>query len=365
MKRSLFMYCLAAALLWSVTNSEAARLKDIATFDGVRGNQLTGYGLVVGLNKTGDGNSMRATTNSILNVLGSMGVKVEQRDIKSGNVAAVMVTAELPAFSRQGQRIDVTVSSLGDAKRLQGGTLILCPLKAPDGQVYAVAQGPVSIGGFAAGDDGGVTKNHPTAGRIPSGALVEREVPLNPNNWRELTIALESQDFSTAVRAAKEINRELGGLPARAVDSRTIKVAVPDAFTGKVPELFARIENVDIATETIAKVIVNERTGTVVMGMNVRVHPVAIAHGNIHVKISKTPIISQPGPLSGGQTVVTQATNVVVSEDRGQMFVLPDQITIGDLVTALNAVGVTPRDLVAILQSIKTAGALQAQLEII
>lgn len=365
MKRTLYTCCLVMALLLWTAGAQGARLKDIATFDGVRGNQLTGYGVVVGLNKTGDGNSMRATTNSILNVLSSMGVKVEQRDIKSGNVAAVMVTADLPAFSRQGQRIDVTVSSLGDAKSLQGGTLILCPLKAPDNQVYAVAQGPVSIGGFTAGDEGGVTKNHPTAGRIPAGALVEREIPLNPNNWQEITVALDMQDFSTAVRAANEINRELGGIPARAVDSRTIKIAVPDAYSGKVPELFARIENVDITTEMIAKVIVNERTGTVVMGANVRVHPVAIAHGNIHVKISKTPVISQPGPMSGGQTVVTEATNVVVTEDRGQMFVLPDQITIGDLVTALNAVGVTPRDLVAILQSIKTAGALQAQLEII
>jgi len=353
-------------LLLTGNPAGAARLKDIASFGGVRSNMLVGYGLVVGLNKTGDGNSMRSTTNSILNMLTSMGVKVEQRDIKSGNSAAVMVTAQLPAFARQGQRLDVTASSIGDAKSLQGGTLIMCPLKGPDGRVYAVAQGPVSVGGFSAGGGGDtVVKNHPTAGMVPEGALVELEVPINLNTMREVTIALQVQDFSTATRAADAINHELGGTSARALDSRTIQLTVPEAFAGNVPSLMARIEGVDVQTETIAKVVVNERTGTVVMGSEVRLSPVAIAHGNIHVKIATTPVISQPGPLSGGQTVVAQQQSVVVTEDAGQLFVMPTQTSIGDLVTALNAVGVSPRDLVAILQAIKAAGALQAHLEII
>jgi flagellar P-ring protein precursor FlgI len=308
---------------------------------------------------------MRSTTMSILNLLASMGVKVDQRDIKSGNVAAVMVTTNLPPFARQGQRLDVTVSSIGDSKSLQGGTLVLCPLKAPDGLVYAVAQGPVSIGGFLAGGGGdSVVKNHTTAGAIPSGALVEREIQLDLNNLPEVTIALETPDFSTAMRAAAAINQELGGVPAKAIDSRTIQLGVPEAYHRNVAALLARIESVDVQPEAVAKVVVNERTGTVVMGADVRVNPVAIAHGNIHVKITTTVGVSQPPPLSLGTTAVTQQKNVVVSEDAGQMFVLPGQTTIGDLVTALNAVGITPRDLVAILQAIKAAGALQAQLEI-
>ncbi|MDP8224529.1 MAG: flagellar basal body P-ring protein FlgI [Candidatus Lernaella stagnicola] len=365
MKRLAWLIAIFVTVAFAVP-AGAARLKDIADFGGVRSNQLVGYGLVVGLNKTGDGNSMRSTTNSILNMLTSMGVKVEQRDIKSGNVAAVMVTATLPPFARQGQKLDVTVSSVGDAKSLQGGTLIMCPLKGPDSRTYAVAQGAVSIGGYAAGGGGdSVTKNHPTAGIVPSGAMVEHEVTVMLNALKEVTIAMSSQDFSTAMRAANAINQDLGGEGARAVDSRTIRLTVPEAYKGNIPALMARIENVDVQPETIAKVIVNERTGTVVMGSNVRLSPVAIAHGNIHVKIATTPVISQPGALSGGQTVVTQNTNVVVTEDGGQMFMLPIQTSIGDLVTALNAVGVSARDLVAILQAIKAAGALQAQLEII
>jgi flagellar P-ring protein FlgI len=367
MKRPILLFALVALIaLTLVPPAGAARLKDIASFGGVRANDLVGYGLVVGLAKSGDGNSMRSTTNSILNMLSSMGVKVEQRDIKSGNVAAVMVMAKLPAFSRTGQRLDVTVSSIGDAKSLQGGILVMCPLKGADGRVYAVAQGSVSIGGFAAGGGGdSVVKNHPTAGMVPNGALVEREVVMQLNNLKEITVALDTQDFTTAARTAAGINHELGGTPARAVDSRTIKVDVPAAYTGNIPSLLARIETVDVVPETIAKVVVNERTGTVVMGSNVRLSPVAIAHGNIHVQISTTPIVSQPGALSGGDTVVTQDTKVVVSEDAGQLFILPGQSTIGDLVTSLNAVGISPRDLVAILQAIKSAGALQAQLEII
>lgn len=364
-KRIALLVAFLTILSLGALPARAARLKDLADFVGVRSNPLIGYGLVVGLNKTGDGNSMRSTTMSILNMLNSVGVKVDQRDIKSGNVAAVMVTAQLPPFVRQGQKLDVTVSSIGDAKSLQGGTLMMCPLKAPDGLIYAVAQGPVSIGGFSAGGGNDtVTKNHPTAGAIPSGALVEREVQLDINNQDTLTIALETPDFSTAARAASSINTELSGTGARAMDSRTIEVQVPEGYKKNVAGLIARIESVDVQTEMPAKVVVNERTGTVVIGSDVRISPVAIAHGNIHIKIASTPSVSQPAPLSGGQTAVTQQKSVVVAEDAGQLFSLPYQTSIGDLVTALNAIGVTPRDLVAILQAIKSAGALQAQLEI-
>jgi len=344
---------------------QAARLKDIANFGGVRANQLIGYGLVVGLNKTGDGNSMISTTKSIMNMLQSMNITVGSRDIKSGNVAAVMVTATLPPFARQGMKLDVAVSSIGDAKSLEGGTLVQCPLRGPDGLVYAVAQGQLSIGGFSAGGgDNQVTKNHPTVGNIPSGSIVEREVPFKINDLNEVTVALNADDFNTAARAAGAINQELNASLARAIDSRTIMIQVPEAYKNNVAGLLAKIEVVEVTPETAARVVVNERTGTVVMGENVRINPVAIAHGNIHVQISSTPIVSQPAPLSGGKTVVVKQKNVSVSEEKAQLFVLPNQSSIGDLVVALNAVGVTPRDLVAILQAIKAAGALQAQLEI-
>ncbi|HPQ69970.1 MAG TPA: flagellar basal body P-ring protein FlgI [bacterium] len=361
------IWIIAAALLVAIFAApvHAAKIKDIATFGGVRPNQLVGYGLVVGLNKTGDGNSMRSTTVSIMNMLTAMGVKVDQRDIKSGNVAAVMVTASLPAFSRQGMKLDVACSSIGDAKSLQGGMLIMTPLKGPDGQVYAVAQGPVSIGGFSAGDqDEGVTKNHPTVGQIPSGALVEREIPFRIKDLSTVTIALDQQDFTTATRTAQAINDELGGEPATAVDSRTVKVEVPEAYKNQVPQLMARIESLDVQPSRIAKVVVNERTGTVVMGADVRIDPVAISHGNLRIQITSTPVISQPGALSGGQTVVGQQKGVAATEEEARLFVMPAQTSIGDVVMALNAIGVTPRDLVAILQAIKAAGALQAQLEI-
>jgi len=365
--RSRYFFALMILLLTAIfaAPAQGAKLKDIASFGGVRSNQLIGYGLVVGLNKTGDGNSMRSTTISIVNMLQSMGITVDQRSIKSGNVAAVMVTSTLPPFARQGMKLDIAVSSIGDAKSLQGGTLVMCPLKGPDGQVYAVAQGSVSIGGFSAGGEGdNVTRNHPTVGTIPSGAIVEREIPFEINNLHEVTIALDVQDFSTAVRVASSINYELGGQPARAIDSRTITVDVPEAYHSNVAALMARIEKIDVNPETITRVVVNERTGTVVMGADVRISPVAIAHGNLHVQITSQPMVSQPGMLSGGQTVVTQQQSVQVSEEDVRLFVMPGQTSIGDLVTALNAIGVSPRDLVAILQAIKAAGALQAQLDI-
>jgi flagellar P-ring protein precursor FlgI len=276
-----------------------------------------------------------------------------------------MVTAELPAFSRQGNRLDVLVSSIGDAKSLQGGTLLLTPLRASDGEIYAVAQGPVSMGGFAVEAGGNeVAKNHPTAATIPDGAIVEKEIAFEFNSLPEIELSLHNEDFSTAARVAASINQSMGAVVARAEDARTIRVDVPDQYRQNVVSLMAMIESVDIAPDTSARVVINERTGTIVMGHNVRISTVAISHGNLHIQVRSTPVISQPGPLSNGRTVVTDQTDVSVSEDGGGLSLVGEGTSIGDLVRALNAMGVTPRDLVSILQTIKASGALQASLVI-
>jgi flagellar P-ring protein FlgI len=355
-----------ATVLFASFAANAARLKDVADVEGVRSNKLIGYGLVIGLNKTGDGNSVRFTRNSITNMLENMGVTVDAKDVKSGNAASVMVTAELPPFARQGSALSATVSSLGDAKSLQGGTLIMTPLKGPDGKIYAVAQGAVSLGGFSAESGGdSFTKNHPTVGLVPNGAIVEREIPFRFNDQEQITLNMRSADFSTIGYAADAINMELGGRLAVPVDSRTITVNIPEEYKGNLVAMMARIENVEIRTDMSAKVVLNERTGTVVMGQNVRISTIAISHGNLHVKIRTTPAVSQPGAFSSGQTVSTQQSSVQATEENRRLFVVESGGTIGELVQALNAVGVTPRDLISILQSIKSAGALHAKLEII
>ncbi|MCC6158388.1 MAG: flagellar basal body P-ring protein FlgI [Deltaproteobacteria bacterium] len=366
MARKLTTIGIAMLALAVAADAYAVRIKDVATIEGVRTNKLVGYGLVVGLQKSGDGNSVKFTKASISNMLENMGVTVSPNDVKSGNAASVMVTAELPAFARQGMNIDVSVSSIGDAKSLQGGTLLLTPLKGSDGQIYAVAQGAVSVGGFAAeGAGDSVTKNHPTVGAIPSGAIVERDLPYEFNAQGDLRLSLTTGDFTTVAAAAASINEQIGATVAQPLDARTIRVQVPESYRQNVVALMAQIENIDIVTDRVAKVVVNEKTGTVVMGANVRISTIAISHGNLHVRIRSTQNVSQPAPLSGGRTVVTTQGSVSAVEDPGQLFVVESEPTIGDLVRALNAVGVTPRDLVAILQSIKSAGALEAQLEII
>ncbi len=343
----------------------ASRLKDIVDIKGVRTNQLIGYGLVIGLAKTGDGNSSEFTRTTIVNMLENMGITVDPKAIKTGNAAAVMLTSELPPFARQGNRLDVLVSSIGDAKSLQGGTLLLTPMKGADGKIYAVAQGAVSTGGFTAEASGTtVGKNHVTVGSIPSGAIVEREVPFAFNELPELELSLLNADFSTAARVAGAVNQNLGSDSARAIDSRTIKVAIPDAYKSNLVSLMARIEGIEVLTDAFAKVVINERTGTIVMGHNVRISTVAISHGNLHINVQTTPIISQPGPLSKGRTVVANQSNISVTEDNGEMNVVDGGTSIADLVKSLNAMGVSPRDLVAILQSIKASGALQAELVI-
>ncbi len=347
--------------------SFSARLKDIASIQGLRENQLVGYGLVVGLAGTGDGTQVKFTIKSIRNIMERMGIiSVDPKQIKVKNVAAVMVTAKMPPLAKIGQKIDVVVSSLGDAKSLLGGTLILTPLKGIDGKIYAIAQGPISIGGYSAGGAGAnVQKNHPTVGRIPNGATIEREIPVNLMAKRELKINLFRPDFTTVERAVDAINDTLGAEFAKAIDAETISLTIPPEYEGSPVALMAAVENVEISPDTKAEVILDERTGTVVMGKNVRISTVAVAHGNLSIQIKENPEVSQPAPFGGGQTAVTPNTQVKVKEGAGKLIVLKRGATIGELVSALNAVGVTPRDLISIMQSIKAAGALHADLRVI
>ncbi|MDQ6968977.1 MAG: flagellar basal body P-ring protein FlgI [Mariprofundus sp.] len=344
--------------------TQAERIKDLANIEGVRGNALIGYGLVVGLNGTGDsGTSSPFTVNSITALLERLGVNVRAdiKKMKPKNIAAVMVTSELPAFARPGQQLDVTVSSIGDAKSLRGGTLLVTPLLGGDGQPYAVAQGGLSIGGFtASGKGGSTTKGHPTAGTIPNGARVEKAAPRGLTAEQDhITLNLRRPDFTTARNIQRAINAKLGKGMARALDSGTIKVWNPSSNT---IELIADLEQIDVVIDHQAIVIVDERTGTIVMGQEVRIDTVAVAHGNITVSVSENPEVSQPNAFGGGQTATVDRTAVDVKEDKAKLVVLPKQVSLSELVSALNAVGATPSDLIAVLQAIKAAGALHAEL---
>lgn len=347
------------------TGRPQVRLKDIARIDGVRNNQLIGLGLVVGLDGTGDGRGSVANVQMAANMLQKFGISVSADTLRVKNVAAVMVTATLPPFVRQGDQIDVTLSSLGDAKSLQGGMLLQTPLQAANGRIYAVAQGPVSIGGFnAQGGGASVQKNHATVGRIPGGAIVEDEVPTSIGKNGSLTLVLSRPDFTTASRVASVINKVFVAGTAKTVDAAAVQVQVPTAFADNWIEFIATLEELPVTPDAVAKVIVNERTGTVVMGQDVRIAQVAVAHGNLQVKITPTVAVSQPQPLSGGKTVVDRSAKVEVSEQRARLMVVPGGASVADLVAGLNAIGATPRDLIAILQAIKAAGALYGELEI-
>ena len=354
-------------LLFS-TLAGAVRIKDIANIKGVRQNQLLGYGLIVGLNGTGDDDDLKSMIQPLAAMLQKMGVTVRAEDIESENVAAVMVTAVLPPFARVGTQIDVLVSSTGDAENLQGGTLLFTPLKAADGQVYAIAQGPVSTGGFQAGGEagGGVQKNFPTVGRVPGGALIEKEIALDFNQKKMLTFVLNQPDFTTASRMAEAINAAANDRIARTQDAATVEVRVPHKYRGNVVGLATLIESLGVTPDIVSKVVINERTGTVIMGENVRISTVAIAHGNLSIEIKETEEVSQPLPFSrSGRTVVTPDSDVIVEEGKKPLFLVESGVSIGEVVRALNALGVSPRDLIAIFQALKAAGALQAELEII
>ncbi len=347
-------------------SAEASRIKELAQLEGVRSNQLVGYGLVVGLNGTGDSASTQFTIQSLVNMMERLGVTVDRNKVKVSNVAAVVVTADLPPFARAGNSIDVSVSSVGDAENLAGGTLLMTPLKAADGKIYAVAQGSLVVGSLAFGGKAAkVQKNHPTAGRIPGGALVEREVPFVFGQQQALNYRLKDSDFTTISRMREVINAHFGAELARALDAGQLRVQVPDSYREQVVEFVSQLELLEVTPDSLARIVVNERTGTIVMGDRVRISTVAVSHGNLNLVISEKTNVSQPNPLSSGQTVQTPETLVDVAEDKGNLVVLEQGVSIGDVAAALNAIGATPRDLIAIFQAIKAAGALYADLVIL
>lgn len=350
--------------------SEAARIKDLTNLQGVRENQLIGYGIVIGLAGTGDSSTnIFFSIQTITSMLKKLGLTVPNSEIdglKFKNMATVMVTANLPPFARPGNRIDVLVSSLGDAKSLQGGTLLLTPLKAPNGEVYAVAQGPISIGGFAAGRAArGVQKNHLTVGRIVSGALVEKDIPSNFEKKKSFRLALSQPDFTTANRIANSINNHFKTHAAFPKDAGTVDITVPEKFQGNIVKFIASLENLSVSPDTAARIIIDERTGTIVIGKDVRISTVAVSHGSLTIQIKEEPVVVQPEPLSRGETAIVPRTRLTVEEGEDRLLVVPQGTSIGEVIAALNAIGVTPRDLIAILQAIKAAGALHAELVLI
>ncbi|MBC8285996.1 MAG: flagellar basal body P-ring protein FlgI [Nitrospinae bacterium] len=352
--------------------ANSARIKDLSGIQGVRSNQLIGFGLVIGLTKTGDSAvnvffSIQAIA-SMLKKLGGTIPTSEIGQLQFKNVATVIVTADLPPFSKQGDHIDVTVSSLGDAKSLQGGTLLMTPLKGPDNNTYAVAQGPLSIGGFSvSGSARGVQKNHLTVGRISNGALIEKEIKYDFNAKSEIILALKKTDFTTASRISKAINDNMKDDLASIVNGGTVRVRVPELYLSNTSTFVTRIESLDVTPDAEAKVIIDERTGTIVMGENVKISSVAVAHGSLFINIKEEPIASQPPPFApeGAETVILPRTRLAVGEGKDKLLVIPSSISLGDVVKGLNSIGVTPRDLIAILQAIKASGALHARLELI
>lgn len=344
------------------------RIKDIVEVEGVRDNMLVGYGLVVGLNGTGDSlNNSPFTEQSIIGMLERLGVNVRDEKLNTKNIAAVMVTATLPPFTNQGARIDTTISAMGDAKSLQGGTLLVTPLLGADSQVYAVAQGSVAVAGFSAkGDASSVTQNIPTSGRISSGAIVEREIAFSMENMQQTRFALRNPDFTTARRIESAINDYLKYPAAKAENPSSVSLTLPPGYKNGIVSLITDVEQLRVAPDQMARVIIDERSGVIVMGKDVRISTVALAQGNLTIRITETPQVSQPEPLSeGGDTVVVPRTDVQVDNgEDNKMTVLQEGVSLQTLVGSLNALGVGPRDIITILQSIKAAGALQADIEV-
>jgi len=340
------------------------RLKELVTLEGVRDNQLLGYGLVVGLAGTGDRRQTVFSAQSLTNLLERMGLTVSATAIQVKNTASVMVTGTLPPFAQPGSRIDATVAAVGDAPSLQGGILLMTALKGPDGQVYAVAQGPIVIGGFIAGTGGNTqVVNHPTVGRMPNGAIVERLAPSVPIG-NQLKLQLQQADFATASRIAGALNKHFGDV-AHAENSALVTVTLPESTRSDPSAFVAEVERVTVDTDRQAKIIVNERTGTIIMGKQVQIAPVAIMQGSLTVEIQTTQEVSQPNALSSGTTQVTPQANLGVRQDAARNLMLKDGATVEELVQALSSIGSTPRDIISILQSLKSAGALEAELEVI
>ncbi len=356
---------LLAALLAAGTPAQAVRIKDIATFGGVRDNSLVGYGLVVGLSGTGDSNKSDFTIQSMINMLENMGVGVDKKNLKPKNVAAVMVTANMPVSAKPGSNIDVTVSSLGDATSLLGGILLLTPLKGVDGKVYGLAQGALALGGYSAGGQAATAqKNIVTVGRIPGGCTIERGVPFEFNQQEGILLHLGLADFTTTQQMVEKINETLGGEYARAQDVSTVELHVPEQYRNNLVPFMASIENLEITPDNRARVVVDEKTGTVVLGRDVRLSKVAVSHGNLQIVIQENAQVSQPGPFSQGETVVTPQTNIGIQEENRRLVML-EGATLQEMIDGLNAIGATPRDLISILQTLKASGALHAELEVI
>ncbi len=361
-----FLICLTC--VFQPAFAKTSRIKDIVDIEGVRENQLVGYGLVVGLNGTGDGiNNSPFTEQSLIAMLERLGVNIRGQNLNTGNVAAVMVTGTLPPFTNQGSRIDVNVSAFGDAKSLQGGTLLVTPLIAADGEVYAVAQGEVNIAGFSVeGDAASVTQNTPTAGRIPSGAIVEREINFQLEELQQIRLALRNPDFTTSRRIAQAINGFTNTHLARAENSASVMLRRPSGYDGTIVDLITDVEQLPIQPDQPARVVISERSGVIVMGADVRVSSVAIAQGNLTLKISETPQVSQANPFADqGETVTVPRSDISASVgDDVKLAILDTGVTLQELVTGLNQLGVKPRDVITILQAIKAAGALQAEIEV-
>jgi flagellar P-ring protein FlgI len=357
---------LSALLVWAAPAEATSRIKDLANIEGVRQNQLVGYGLVVGLNGTGDTlNNIPFTKQSLQAMLERMGVNIRGATIRTGNVAAVMVTGNLPPFGTQGTRMDVTVSALGDSKNLQGGTLLVTPLLGADGNVYSVAQGSVTINGFQAeGAAASITRGVPTVGRIANGAIIEREIEFALNRLPNVRLALRNADFTTAKRIAAAVNDFLGAKSAEPLDPSTVQLSIPPEFKGNVVAFLTEIEQLQVEPDLAAKIIIDERSGIIVMGRDVRVATVAVAQGNLTVSISESPQVSQPNGFSRGRTVVTPRSSVSVSEDGKKFAVVRDGVSLQQLVDGLNGLGIGPRDLIGILQAIKAAGAIEADIEV-
>ncbi|TDO94488.1 flagellar P-ring protein precursor FlgI [Halanaerobium saccharolyticum] len=349
----------------AAANNPVVEIGNITRIKGQRVNQLIGYGIVVGLNGSGDSNRSQATVQSVANMLQNFGVNVTDSQVASQNIAAVMVTAELPAVAHNGDPLDITVSSIGDADSLMGGTLLLTPLQAPNGEIYASAQGPISVGGYSVGGGGNSEQmNHPTVGKIPGGALVEKEIS-STLNGKNLTYVLSNPNFETASKIATTINSNFGDGTARATNASTINISMPDNFNYGMVDFIAEVNGLQVTPAIEARVVIDERTGTVVFSHNVRISTVAVAHGNLSVSITTEEQVSQPPAFSEGETTVTEDVQIDVEQGQeSNMLIVSQENTIEDLVTALNAIGATPRDIISIIQKIDAAGALHAELEI-
>jgi flagellar P-ring protein FlgI len=365
--KKMILTALAISILLGAVETQAVRIKDIASFQLNSDVQIIGYGLVIGLDGTGDSKSAKFTAQSLANMMERMGVTISADEVKVKNIASVMVTARLSPFTRPGSKVDCTVSSLGDASSLQGGMLLVTPLSGLDGVIYATAQGPISIGGFNVQSGGGdkIIENYALVGQVPNGAIVEKQAG-EDSVPEEFTASLLTPDFTTSHRVAERINISMGNGTAQPIDEGNIQITVPESYRihGGIVDFISKIETLEIVPDVVAKVIINEKTGTIVAGEHVTISAIALAHGSLKIEIKATPQVSQPEPFSGGQTVLTKDSEITAKNEPARIINMKEQTSIGDLAGALNDIGATPRDIIAIFQALKAAGALRAELVI-